>query len=57
MTPLQLLSHHGFVALLGFFAVLLVGCQEQSGPAQGLSPEPEEFGAEGHAIHWGYKSS
>ncbi len=26
----------------------------QDDPAQGLSPEPEEAGAEDHTIHWGY---
>ena len=31
---------HKSARLVGLFAVLLVGCQEQSDPAQGLSPEP-----------------
>ncbi len=43
-----------FARLVGFFAVLLVSCQEQSDPTQGLSPEPEEVAAAAQAIHWGY---
>ncbi len=42
------------IRLVGLLAVLLLGCQEQSDPTQGLSPEPEEAEAEAHAIHWGY---
>ena len=45
---------HKLARLGGLFALLLVGCQEPSDPAQGLSPEPEEAGAEAHTIHWGY---
>ncbi len=45
---------HKSTQLLGVLTVLLVGCQEQSDPAQGLSPEPEGAGTEDHAMHWGY---
>ena len=45
---------HKRVRLVGFLAVLLVGCQEPSDPSERLSVESDEAEADDHAIHWSY---